>query len=241
MGLFRNLYMLTKDIYEQRTETRFIQMLRRNKGNELYWEKILEVVAQAHSWNFIRDQCLFTGQERGFDMASECEQKFLGLFTRIIREVGIDEKELIRRIDKEFGIYNDGKKTKTTKKVKKAKTKRKTGPKRKYVCVKLENSSYFHRQSCELLKDIDEENLIGFDSTSEPMSLGFNRCDKCKPSETKAELAEVNKCVISTNGKYFHLPDCGLVKKISKENLIGFRTTNEPKSLGFKRCSRCNP
>lgn len=48
-------------------------------------------------------------------------------------------------------------------------------------------------------------------------------------------------CVVSANGKYYHRPNCRLVKSICDENLVGFYSTSEPKALGFERCSRCKP
>ena len=103
MGLFRNLYMITKEIREKRSMDRTIQIFKRNKGNEFYWKQLLELIAQAQHWSLAKERCLVAGQERGFAMAAENEQHFLECLDRIEKEVGIDEKELKRRINKALG------------------------------------------------------------------------------------------------------------------------------------------
>ena len=103
MGLFGNLYMLAKELREKRSMDRTVQILKRNKGNEFYWQQVLEIIGQLQRWTLAREQCLAEGQERGFEMAAKNEQGFLELLDRIEKEVGIDEKELKRRIDKALG------------------------------------------------------------------------------------------------------------------------------------------
>ena len=99
MGLFRNLYMIAKEVHEKRSMDRTVQMFKRNKGNEFYWQKLIELISQAQRWSLVKEQCLATGQEKGFEMAAENEQKFLECIDRIEKEVGVDEKELKRYID----------------------------------------------------------------------------------------------------------------------------------------------
>ena len=103
MGFFGNLYILVKEVHEKRSMDRMIQTFRRNKGNEFYWQQLIELIAQAQHWALMREQCLAAGKERGFAMAAKNEQKFLELLNRIEKEIGIDEKELQRRIYKALG------------------------------------------------------------------------------------------------------------------------------------------
>ena len=103
MGLFGNLYMVAKEVREKRSMDRTVQMFKRNKGNEFYWQQLIEYIAQAQHWRLAKEQCLAAGQEKGFEMASENEQGFIELLDRIEKDVGIDNKELKRRIDKALG------------------------------------------------------------------------------------------------------------------------------------------
>lgn len=103
MGLFRNSYMIAKEVHEKRSMDRTVQMFKRNKGNEFYWQQLIEFIAQAQRWHLAKEKCLAAGQEKGFDMAAENEQKLLELLDRIEKEVGIDQKELKQRIDKALG------------------------------------------------------------------------------------------------------------------------------------------
>ncbi|MCK4825518.1 hypothetical protein KA005_57755 [bacterium] len=100
MGLFGFLYTMGKEIHNKRGMDKTVQMFKRNKGNEYYWQQLVEAIAQAQHWRLAREQCLAAGQERGFAMAAKNEQKYLELLDRIEKEVGINEKELKRRIDK---------------------------------------------------------------------------------------------------------------------------------------------
>ncbi|MCK5472887.1 MAG: hypothetical protein KAI59_02555 [Planctomycetes bacterium] len=95
--------MIVKEVREKRSMDRTIQIFKRNKGNEFYWQQLIEHIAQAQHWCLAKEQCLATGQEKGFEMAAENEQKFLECIDRIDKEVGIDKKELKRRIDKALG------------------------------------------------------------------------------------------------------------------------------------------
>lgn len=70
----------------------------------------------------------------------------------------------------------------------KVKTKRKNSPKREFVCVISANGKNFHRPNCRLVKNIRDENLIGFYSISEPTALGFERCSRCKPGEDERKI-----------------------------------------------------
>lgn len=103
MGFFGFLYTMGKEIHNKRGMDKTVQMFKRNKGNEYYWQQLVEAIAQAQHWRLAREQCLAAGQERGFAMAAKNEQKYLELLDRIEKEVGIDEKELKRRIDKALG------------------------------------------------------------------------------------------------------------------------------------------
>lgn len=103
MGLFRNLYVIAKEVHEKHSMDRTVQIFKENKGNELYWQQLLELIAQAQHWGLVKQQCILAGQEKGFEMAAKNEQKMLECLDRIEKEVGIDEKELKRRIDKVLG------------------------------------------------------------------------------------------------------------------------------------------
>jgi hypothetical protein len=103
MGFFRNLYMIAKEVREKGSEDRTIQVFKRNKGNELYWQQLIDMIAQAQHWHIVKNQCLLSGQQKEFDMASENEQKFLVMLDRIEKEVGIDKEELNRRVNKGLG------------------------------------------------------------------------------------------------------------------------------------------
>jgi hypothetical protein len=50
MGLFRNLYMIAKEAHEKHSMDRTVQIFKENKGNELYWQQLLELIAQAQHW-----------------------------------------------------------------------------------------------------------------------------------------------------------------------------------------------
>ena len=105
MGLFGFLYMMAKEVHEKRSTDRTVQSfanLKKNE-NEVYWQQLLELIAQIQHWALARDQCLVAGQEKGFQMAENNVQGYLELLDRIEKEVGIDEKELKRRIDKALG------------------------------------------------------------------------------------------------------------------------------------------
>ena len=100
MGFFRNLYMTIKEVREKRSNDRMVQIFKKNKGNELYWRQLIDMIAQAQHWHIVKNQCILNGKQKGFEMASENEQKFLEIFDRIEKEVGIDKNELDRRIAK---------------------------------------------------------------------------------------------------------------------------------------------
>jgi hypothetical protein len=103
MGLLRNLYVIAKLVHQKRSMDRMVQMFERNKGNEFYWQQVIEAIAQAQHWTLAKQQCLFAGQEKGFEMAAKNEEFFVELLERVEKEVGIDETELKRRIDKALG------------------------------------------------------------------------------------------------------------------------------------------
>ena len=105
MGFFRNLYTIAKEVREKGTEDRTVQVFKRNKGNELYWQQLIDMIAQMQHWHIVKNQCLSNGQQKGFDMASANEQKYLEMLDRIGKEVGIDKVELDRRIAKIQGQY----------------------------------------------------------------------------------------------------------------------------------------
>lgn len=131
----------------------------------------------------------------------------------------------------------------------KAKTKRKVRPKREYACVVSANGKYYHRPNCRLVKNIRDENLIGFYSTSEPKALGFEQCSRCKSFQTKTKTKAKyrgktkrrNAYWGSATGQCFHRLKCQLVKGIKKEDLIVFDSIEEAKGFGYKKCRRCNP
>ncbi len=103
MGLFGDVYMLAKEIRDKRGMDRTVQIFRMHKGDELYWQWLLEFISQAQHWGLKKDECLMAGQKRGFEMAAKNEQKFLECLDRIEREVGIDKDELECRINKALG------------------------------------------------------------------------------------------------------------------------------------------
>ena len=49
------------------------------------------------------------------------------------------------------------------------------------------------------------------------------------------------KYVASKNSKIFHSPDCRSVKRISPENLIGYKTRDEAVIAGKRACKLCKP
>ena len=103
MRFFGFLCTMGKEIYNKRGMDKTVEVFNRNKGNDFYWQELIELVAQAQHWRLVKEQCLATGQEKGFAMAAKNEQKFLECLARVETEVGIDEKELERRIAKTLG------------------------------------------------------------------------------------------------------------------------------------------
>lgn len=103
MGFFGDLCTLAKEIRDKQGMDKTIQIFRAHKGDELYWQYLLDIIAQVQYWTLKREQCAMAGQERGFEMAAKNEQKFLECLDRIEREVGIDKDELGRRISKALG------------------------------------------------------------------------------------------------------------------------------------------
>jgi len=45
----------------------------------------------------------------------------------------------------------------------------------------------------------------------------------------------------SVNSDVYHYPGCRYVKKIHPENLIGFSSSDEARSYGYRPCKVCNP
>ncbi len=103
MGFFGDLYMLAQEVRDKRGTDRMVEWFRMHKGDELYWQQLLELISQAQYWGPKKDECLMAGQERGFDMAAKNEQKFLECLDRIEQEIGIDKDELECRINKALG------------------------------------------------------------------------------------------------------------------------------------------
>jgi hypothetical protein len=103
MGFFRNLYTIAKEVRKKGAEDRSIQIFKKNKGSELYWQQLVDMIAQAQHWRIVKNQCLLNGKQKGFEMASENEQGYLEMLDRVEKEVGIDKKELDRRITKILG------------------------------------------------------------------------------------------------------------------------------------------
>lgn len=130
-----------------------------------------------------------------------------------------------------------------------------------YPYVGSLRGNIFHRSDQPCAEKIPAENLLGFESITDAIDCDYKPCARCKPSQTKLEPVATTKpktkakaktkrktspekeyvCVASADGRYFHRPNCGSVKNIREENLIGFYSTGEPRSLGFKRCGRCEP
>jgi len=50
-----------------------------------------------------------------------------------------------------------------------------------------------------------------------------------------------SKYVASKNSKVFHLPGCRFAKRISPENLIGYKSRDEAVSAGKRACKFCKP
>jgi hypothetical protein len=103
MGFLGDMYRIVKEVRQKGADDRMVQIFKRNKGNELYWQQLIDMIAQAQHWHIARDRCLLNGQQKGFEMASKNEQGFLEMLDRIEREVGIDKEELNRRINKMLG------------------------------------------------------------------------------------------------------------------------------------------
>ncbi len=62
------------------------------------------------------------------------------------------------------------------------------------------------------------------------------------PAEQPANSAQTEyKYVASKNSQVFHLPGCRSVKRISPENLAGFKTRQEALNAGKRPCKLCTP
>jgi hypothetical protein len=62
------------------------------------------------------------------------------------------------------------------------------------------------------------------------------------PTEQPADSTPAeHQYVASKNSQVFHLPGCRSVKRISPENLIGYKTRDEAVSAGKRPCKLCTP
>ncbi len=62
-----------------------------------------------------------------------------------------------------------------------------------------------------------------------------------KPPPPRALGAAEYKYVASKNSTAFHLPGCSSVKRISPDNLVGYKTRDEAINAGKRPCKLCKP
>ncbi|MBN1506588.1 MAG: hypothetical protein JW955_07070 [Sedimentisphaerales bacterium] len=103
MGFFGDLRMLAQEVRDKQATDKTIEWFRMHKGDDLYWQQLLEIISQAQHWALQKNACLMAGKEKGFDMAAKNEQGYLECLDRVEREVGVDKEELERRINKALG------------------------------------------------------------------------------------------------------------------------------------------
>jgi hypothetical protein len=103
MGLLSDICMCAKEVHDKRGMDKMIQWFKNHKGDELYWQQLLDIISQIQHWGLKKDECIMAGAEKGFEMASDNEQRFMECIDRIEAEVGIDKGELERRINKALG------------------------------------------------------------------------------------------------------------------------------------------
>ena len=101
-----------------------------------------------------------------------------------------------------------------------------------YVASK--DSNKYHNADCGLVKNIKPENKINFQYPEEARAMGLTPCGVCKP-------AEHTKVVASKDSDKYHLPTCGMVKNIKKENLVEYNSPEEAAKAGKTPCGVCKP
>lgn len=62
------------------------------------------------------------------------------------------------------------------------------------------------------------------------------------PASGETDPSSEITCILNTNSKKFHLPDCSSVKTIKAENRKDYSgTRDELLAMGYAPCKRCNP
>lgn len=62
------------------------------------------------------------------------------------------------------------------------------------------------------------------------------KSDSNLEQEIKIETYDATKYIASKTGKKYHVPNCVLASKISKDNIINLETSAEAKKKGFRPC-----
>jgi len=102
-----------------------------------------------------------------------------------------------------------------------------------YVASK--GSDKYHNADCGTAKNIKAENKVCFSYPEDARNAGCLPCGICKP-------AEHSKVVGSKGSDKYHLPTCGMVKNIKKENLQEFNSPEEAVKAGSPSpCGICKP
>jgi methylphosphotriester-DNA--protein-cysteine methyltransferase len=103
------------------------------------------------------------------------------------------------------------------------------------VLAASKGAEKYHNVACGAVKNIKAENKVCYDYPEDAVRDGYSACGLCKP-------AEHTKVVASKESNKYHLPSCGAVKNIKKENLAEFASPEEAaKSGATEPCGVCKP
>ena len=100
--------------------------------------------------------------------------------------------------------------------------------------VASKESNKYHTVDCGIAKNIKAENQICFKTQEEATKADYAPCGVCKPDEKI-------KVVGSKDSDIYHLPTCGLVKKIKPENLVEYGSPMEAVKADRLPCGVCKP
>lgn len=100
--------------------------------------------------------------------------------------------------------------------------------------VASKGSNKYHLPDCGIAKNIKPENRVCFVTQEEAAKAGYGPCGVCKPDEKMVVIG-------SKDSDKYHLPACGLVKKIKPENKIEFKSPAEALKAGYSPCGFCKP
>ncbi len=92
----------------------------------------------------------------------------------------------------------------------------------------------YHKADCGIAKNIKEENKTCYNYPEEAKAAGYAPCGVCKP-------AECTQVIASKVSDKYHLPSCGLAKKINPENLLEFACASDAAKAGKTPCGVCKP